>query len=75
MEEWQLPPDGYRPLAEHARSIGCKPDTARRAAQQGNIPGAVRVHVPGTPQPVWYVPANCPWRPRKVGRPSRTKSS
>lgn len=64
------PPENYRPLADYARSVRSEPDTARRAARRGKIPGAVRVHLPGTPEPVWWVPADCTWTALKRGRPN-----
>ncbi len=72
-EPLPAPPPGYIPLPDYARAIGCDPDIARRAAQQRNVPGAERVRTPGTPQPVWYVPQECSWRPKKRGRPKNPK--
>lgn len=67
----EFPPEGYIPLSDHARSIGANVNTANQAARQGRITDAVRVHIPGTPRAVWYVPENCSWKPLPVGKPRK----
>jgi len=67
------PPDGYVPLAQWARERGYRQDTAARAAKRGDVPGAVLVHVPGTPMPTYWVPPDCQWAPAPRGKPPAKK--
>lgn len=60
-------PDGYITLADYVAGFGGDQSTARRAAGDGRIPGAVLYQSPGMPRPIWSVPADCAWRPLSVG--------
>lgn len=61
-------PEGYIPLPDYCRSRGINPHSAAQAAKMGNIPGAVRVLLPGYSRPMWWVPSTCDWRPNPRGK-------
>lgn len=67
-EPLKSPPEGYITLRDYCRRHGIIPQTAVKAAEMGNIPGAVRVWVPGHRAPLWWIPENSTWRPNPKGK-------
>lgn len=61
-------PEGYIPLSEYCRAHGISLKSGTQAAAAGNVPGAVRVHLPGYPKPRWWIPADSTWRPNPRGK-------
>lgn len=61
------PPPGFRPLAEYCRENRIRRDVAAKAANAGRVEQAVKVHPPGAPHPVWFIPVSCHWKPYPKG--------